>query len=114
MPAPCLLDCDPGHDDAIALLLAAAHPALDLRAVSTVAGNGEIDRVTHNALAVCTLARIRGVPVAQGAAGPRGATLEVATDIHGESALDGAVLPEPDVVLAVSYTHLTLPTTERV
>jgi len=99
MPAPCLLDCDPGHDDAIALLLAAAHPALDLRAVSTVAGNGEIDRVTHNALAICTLARIRDVPVAQGAAGPRGATLEVATDIHGESALDGAVLPEPDVVL---------------
>ena len=99
MPAPCLLDCDPGHDDAIALLLAAAHPALDLRAVSTVAGNGEIDRVTHNALAVCTLARIRDVPVAQGAAGPRGATLEVATDIHGESALDGAVLPEPDVAL---------------
>ncbi len=99
MPAPCLLDCDPGHDDAIALLLAAAHPALDLRAVSTVAGNGEIDRVTHNALAVCTLARIRGVPVAQGAAGPRSATLEVATDIHGESALDGAVLPEPDIPL---------------
>ena len=59
MPAPCLLDCDPGHDDAIALLLAAAHPALDLRAVSTVAGNGEIDRVTHNALAICTLAGIR-------------------------------------------------------
>ena len=71
---PIVLDCDPGHDDAIALLLAAAHPALDLRAVSTVAGNGEIDRVTHNALAVCTLAGIRDVPVAQGAAGPPGAT----------------------------------------
>jgi purine nucleosidase len=97
--APCLLDCDPGHDDAIALLLAAAHPALDLRAVTTVAGNGEIDRVTHNALAICTLAGIRDVPVAEGAAGPPGVTLEVASDIHGESALDGAVLPAPDVPL---------------
>jgi purine nucleosidase/pyrimidine-specific ribonucleoside hydrolase len=97
--APCLLDCDPGHDDAIALLLAAAHPDLDLRAVTTVAGNGEIDQVTHNALAVCTLAGIRDVPIGRGAAGPRGATLEVAADIHGESALDGAVLPEPDVAL---------------
>ncbi len=97
--APCLLDCDPGHDDAIALLLAAAHPALDLRAVTTVAGNGEIDRVTHNARAVCTLAGIRSVPIAQGAAGPPGVELEVAADIHGESALDGAVLPDPDVAL---------------
>ena len=97
--APCLLDCDPGHDDAIALLLAAAHPALDLRAVSTVAGNGEIDRVTHNARAVCTLAGIRDVPIAKGAAGPPGRTLEVASDIHGESALDGAELPAPDVAL---------------
>ena len=96
MPVRCLLDCDPGHDDAIALLLAAAHPGLDLQAVTTVAGNGDIGRVTHNARAVCTLAGI-DVPVAQGGAGPPG--LEVATDVHGASALDGAVLPDPAVAL---------------
>ncbi len=100
MPAiPCILDCDPGHDDAIAILLAAAHPALELRAITTVAGNGTLDKVTLNARRVCTLAGIRDVPIAAGAAGPRSGTLEVASDVHGESALDGPELPEPDVPL---------------
>src|SRR5829696_3788309 len=96
-PVPCLLDCDPGHDDAIAILLAAAHPAIDLRAITTVAGNGAIDRVTWNARSVCTLAGILDVPVARGAAAPLAGVLEVAADVHGESALDGPALPEPTV-----------------
>jgi purine nucleosidase len=96
---PCILDCDPGHDDAIALLLAAAHPALDLRAITTVGGNGVLDNVTLNARRVCTLAGIRDVPIAAGAEGPSGGVLEPAVDVHGESGLDGPELPEPDVAL---------------
>jgi purine nucleosidase len=99
MPIPCILDCDPGHDDAVALLLAAAHPALDLRAITTVGGNAPLDKVTLNARRVCTLAGIRDVPIAAGAEGPAGGMLEPAADVHGESGLDGPELPEPDVAL---------------
>jgi inosine-uridine nucleoside N-ribohydrolase len=98
-PVPCLLDCDPGHDDAIALLLALGSDALDLRAVTTVAGNGPLDRVTHNARRVLTLAGVADVPVAAGAAAPLAGPLVTAPDVHGESALDGAELPEPAVQL---------------
>src|SRR4051794_23134527 len=58
MPTPVLLDCDPGHDDAIAILLAAAaarRDAVDLRAVTTVGGNAELEKVTLNARRVLTL-----------------------------------------------------------
>jgi inosine/uridine nucleosidase len=103
MPAatPILLDCDPGHDDAIAILLAAGRrDAVDLRAITTVAGNAELDRVTLNARRVMTLAGLGDVPVAAGAAGPlRGDPLVTALDIHGTSGLDGAPLPAPVVEL---------------
>ena len=99
MAAPCVLDCDPGHDDAVAILLAAASPALDLRAITTVAGNGTLDKVTLNARKVCTLAGIRDVPIAAGADRPLRRELETAAHVHGESALDGPALPEPDVAL---------------
>jgi purine nucleosidase len=97
--APCVLDCDPGHDDAVAILLAAASPALDLRAITTVAGNGTLDKVTLNARKVCTLAGIRDVPIAAGADRPLRRALETAAHVHGESALDGPALPEPGVPL---------------
>ena len=61
-----ILDCDPGHDDAIPILLAAHHPAIDLLAITTVAGNQSVDKTTLNALKVCSLANIRDVPVARG------------------------------------------------
>jgi inosine/uridine nucleosidase len=96
---PCILDCDPGHDDAIAILLAAAHPAIDLRAITTVGGNGALDKVTLNARRICTLAGIDGVPIAAGADQPLAGELEVAADVHGESGLDGPALPEPRVAL---------------
>jgi purine nucleosidase len=99
MSRPCILDCDPGHDDAVAILLAAASPALDLRAITTVAGNGTLDKVTHNARAVCTLAGIRHVPIAAGADRPLRRPLETAAHVHGESALDGPALPAPGVPL---------------
>jgi purine nucleosidase/pyrimidine-specific ribonucleoside hydrolase len=94
-----VLDCDPGHDDAVALLLALGNPAIDLRAVTTVCGNGRLERVTDNALRVLTLARATGIPVAAGAARPLVVDLMTAPDVHGESALDGAELPAPTVSL---------------
>jgi purine nucleosidase/pyrimidine-specific ribonucleoside hydrolase len=97
-PRPVLLDCDPGHDDAIAILLAAGRPdAVDLRAVTTVGGNAELEKVTLNARRVLALAGLDSVPVAAGAAGPRRGELVTAPDIHGESGLDGAELPDPVV-----------------
>ncbi len=96
---PVILDCDPGHDDAVAILLAAASPVIDLRAITTVAGNGTLEHVTRNAQRVCTLAGIRDVPIGAGADRPLRRELDVASDVHGESALDGPSLPEPDVEL---------------
>ena len=100
MRAPVLLDCDPGHDDAVAILLAAGRrDAIDLRAVTTVAGNADLGKVTLNARRVLTLAGVDDVPVAAGAAGPRNGELVTAPDIHGESGLDGAELPAPAIAL---------------
>ncbi|HEX7301245.1 MAG TPA: nucleoside hydrolase [Solirubrobacteraceae bacterium] len=99
-PRPVLLDCDPGHDDAIAILLAAGRrDAVDLRAVTTVGGNAELHKVTLNARRVMTLAGLTDVPVAAGAARPRKGELITALEVHGESGLDGAELPEPIVDL---------------
>jgi inosine-uridine nucleoside N-ribohydrolase len=95
-----ILDCDPGHDDAIALLLAAHHPALELLAVTTVAGNQSVDKTALNALKVCTLAGIRDIPVAQGMARPLLRAPHAASDIHGASGLDGPHLPEPAFALS--------------
>jgi purine nucleosidase len=105
MAAPSIIDCDPGHDDAVAILLAGASDALDLRAITTVAGNGTLDKVTLNARRVCTLGGIRHVPIAAGAEGPLRRPLETAAHVHGESALDGPALPEPDVALDARPAH---------
>jgi inosine-uridine nucleoside N-ribohydrolase len=102
-PVPTILDCDPGHDDMVAILLAAAHPRIDLLAITTVAGNGTLERTTHNARAVCTLAGIRDLPIAAGAPGPLVGTLRTAAHVHGESGLEGAELPDPDVPLAPEH-----------
>jgi len=90
---PVLLDCDPGHDDAVALLYAAHH--LDLVAITTVYGNQTLDHTTRNALSLCRLARL-DVPVAAGAAAPLIAAPIHGGTIHGKTGLDGADLPEPD------------------
>jgi inosine-uridine nucleoside N-ribohydrolase len=99
-PVPIILDCDPGHDDAFALMLAAAHPGIDLLAVTTVHGNGPVDKVTENARRVCTMAGLLDTVIARGAAEPLAGSARAATEIHGESALDGADLPEPAVPLS--------------
>ena len=95
MTTKIILDCDPGHDDAIALLLAHGNPEIELLAVTTVHGNQTIEKVTRNALAVATVAGITGVPFAAGAHRPLVRVAEVAESIHGESGLDGPKLPEP-------------------
>ena len=94
-----ILDCDPGHDDAIALLLAHGNPNIELLAVTTVVGNQTLDKVTRNALSVARIANITNVPFAAGAVRPLVRNVEIAPDIHGDSGLDGPVLPEPTIQL---------------
>ncbi|HCT8189391.1 nucleoside hydrolase [Morganella morganii subsp. sibonii] len=98
-----ILDCDPGHDDAIALLLAYGNPEIELLAVTTVVGNQTLEKVTRNALAVARIAGITGIPFAAGCPRPLIREIETAPDIHGDSGLDGPVLPEP--VLELDPRH---------
>ena len=92
-----ILDCDPGHDDAIAILLAARSPALDVRAITVVAGNQTLEKTLHNALRVCSFAGIRDIPIAAGMSRPLVRDQIVAGDIHGASGLDGPALGEPTI-----------------
>jgi purine nucleosidase/pyrimidine-specific ribonucleoside hydrolase len=100
MGIPVILDCDPGHDDAFALILAAAHPGVDLLAVTTVAGNAPLAMTTLNARRVLTAAGVTGVPVAAGCDRPLSGDPHAAADIHGESGLDGPTFSAPTVPLA--------------
>jgi len=88
-----LLDCDPGHDDAIALLLALASPELELLGVTTVAGNQTLDKTTANAIRVLEFAGRAEIPVAAGADRPLVREQYVAAYVHGETGLDGPDLP---------------------
>jgi inosine-uridine nucleoside N-ribohydrolase len=94
-PVPVVVDCDPGVDDAVALLLALRSPEVEVLAVTTVAGNAGIDVVTANAAALLDLAGApRDLPLARGAAGPlRGGDREPDEPIHGVGALGGVRLP---------------------
>jgi inosine-uridine nucleoside N-ribohydrolase len=92
---PIILDCDPGHDDAIAILLALASPEVELLGITTVHGNQTLEKTTQNALKVLELVGRRDVPVARGADRPLVRELTVADHVHGESGLDGPALPEP-------------------
>src|SRR5262249_61767994 len=87
-----LIDCDPGHDDAVALLFAARH--LDLIGVTTVHGNHTVENTTRNALAIMELAGI-DVPLAMGRAGPLAQTRVGAAPAHGERGRGGGELPKP-------------------
>jgi inosine-uridine nucleoside N-ribohydrolase len=90
---PVLVDCDPGQDDALALLLALASPELEVLGVTTVAGNQTLPKVTANAIRVLELAGRGDIPVAAGADRPLARELVTAADAHGESGLDGPELP---------------------
>lgn len=92
---PIILDGDPGHDDAIAWVLAKSNPNFDIKAVTTVAGNQTSAKVTYNARRICALLGI-DAPVARGRDIPMIQDLVVAPEFHGESGLDGPALPEPN------------------
>ena len=91
-----ILDCDPGHDDALALTMAVASPKLDLLAVTTSAGNQTPDKTLNNAMRMLTLLHREEIPVAQGNQTPLVKPLETAPEVHGKTGLDGADLPDPD------------------
>ncbi|WP_085522734.1 nucleoside hydrolase [Tuberibacillus sp. Marseille-P3662] len=92
-----IMDCDPGHDDAIAMILAAAQPELNILGITTVTGNSDIDKTTMNALKICELVSLTDVVVSKGASEPLVRWRENAPEIHGDSGLDGPELPEPSL-----------------
>ena len=92
---PIVIDCDPGHDDAMAILLALASPEVDLVGVTTVAGNQTLDKTTRNALVTLEIGGRSDIPVAAGADAPLRRELRTAAHVHGETGLDGPELPEP-------------------
>ncbi|MFE7230376.1 nucleoside hydrolase [Streptomyces sp. NPDC002405] len=94
-PTPVIIDCDTGVDDALALLLAVRHPGLDLRAVSCVAGNTDVDQVVRNTLTVLEQARAPAVPVARGAERPLLEPLRTALHVHGKDGMGDLGLPAP-------------------
>jgi len=102
-----ILDCDPGHDDAIALLLALASPEVRLLGVTTVSGNQTLEKTTANAIRVLDHLGRDEIPVAAGAARPLVRDRHVAAHVHGETGLDGPDLPpqsrEPDPAHAIDW-----------
>jgi purine nucleosidase len=107
-----ILDCDPGHDDTMAILLAAGCPDIDLVAITTVAGNQTLEKVTLNARRVCTVAGLHQTPIYAGCDRPLLRPAITAGHIHGESGLDGPQFGEPTVGVqaehAVDYLVGTL------
>lgn len=100
MPQKILIDCDPGIDDAIAILMAHGSPAVDIVAITTVAGNQTLEKVTLNARRIATLAGIHDVPIAAGCDRPLIREQILAANVHGETGLDGPAFFEPTVELA--------------
>lgn len=96
MTTKIILDCDPGHDDALAMMLAIANPEIDLLAVTTSAGNQTPEKTLNNAMRLLTLMHHEEIPVAGGNRTPLLKPLETAGNVHGKSGLDGAELPDPD------------------
>jgi inosine-uridine nucleoside N-ribohydrolase len=95
VPIPVILDCDPGHDDALAIMLAVADPAIDLLAVTTVAGNVTLENTTANALRVLDMVGRPDIPVAAGADRPRVRELSTAASMHGDGGLAGPLPVAP-------------------
>ncbi|MFC4501419.1 MULTISPECIES: nucleoside hydrolase [Streptomyces] len=94
-PIPVIIDCDTGVDDALALLFAVRHPGLDLRAVTCVAGNTDVDGVVRNTLTVLEVAGAPGIPVARGAERPLIEAVRVAAHVHGQDGMGDLGLPAP-------------------
>ena len=90
-----ILDCDPGHDDAVAILLALGNPEIEIVGITTVGGNQSLEKVTYNARAMLEAAHAHDIPVYAGSDRPLVRVQEVAESIHGETGLDGVELPVP-------------------
>jgi purine nucleosidase len=103
MPRRIILDCDPGIDDALAIAFAHGHPGIELVGITTVAGNVGLAKTTANALAVCEFIGAAGTPVTAGCAGPLLRPALDARQVHGDSGLGGAVLPEPSASPAAGH-----------
>ncbi|WP_225832458.1 nucleoside hydrolase [Streptomyces sp. NK08204] len=95
-PIPVIIDCDTGVDDALALLFAVRHPGLDLRAVTCVAGNTDVDGVVRNTLTVLEQAGAPAIPVARGAGRPLIEPGRPARHVHGEDGMGDLGLPAPE------------------
>ena len=97
-----ILDCDPGHDDAVAILLALGDPRIDVLGITTIGGNQTLEKVSRNARVVCTVAGVTDVPVYAGCTRPLVRDAEVAADIHGDTGMEihNYQLPEPAFDLA--------------
>lgn len=96
-PKKVIIDCDPGQDDAVAIVLAARSPELELMGLTCVAGNADLNNTSQNALRICGLADIRDVPVVKGMDRPIFGDLITAASVHGKTGLEGADLPETDL-----------------
>ena len=110
-----ILDCDPGHDDAIAIMLAAKHSKLELLGITVVSGNQTLEKTGINTLNICQYLNI-DVPVCLGASEPLIKDVEVCSEIHGETGLDGFDFPELSISfdkrLAAQFIIDTLTSTE--
>lgn len=95
MSLPVLIDTDPGHDDAIAILLALASPEVEVLGITTVGGNSGLENTTRNALTVLEVAGRTDIPVAPGCDHPLVRPLRIADQVHGKSGLDGPELDPP-------------------
>lgn len=100
-----ILDCDPGHDDAVAILLAAGSPEIELLGITTIGGNQTLEKVTLNARQVCTVAGLVDVPLHAGTTRPLVRPVEVAEDIHGDTGMEihDYELPDPTVEVAEGH-----------
>ncbi|MFI2791479.1 nucleoside hydrolase, partial [Kitasatospora sp. NPDC018614] len=94
-PTPVIIDCDTGVDDALALLFAVRHPGLELRAVTCVAGNTDVDQVVRNTLTVLEQAGSPWIPVARGAERPLIEPVRTAHHVHGHDGMGDLGLPAP-------------------
>ncbi len=102
-----IIDCDPGHDDAVAIVMAARH--LDVVGITTVYGNSTVENTTRNAMAILDAAGLEHIPVAMGAGEPIKGSLHSGAGIHGKTGLDGgnftASVREPDVRAAADFIN---------
>lgn len=96
---PILMDCDPGHDDAIAIILALSSEKLNVLGITTACGNQTIEKTTRNAQGICEFLGRRDIPIARGRKAPLLTPVYTAGIAHGESGLDGPKLPDPTAPL---------------